>query len=136
MTPVAIGTGLTVADVAAIRSIREPWTKACLQRDWDFLLTLCTSDVTFLPPNESAAQGTSVRPWLDTFPTIKTMDWDIDHVEGSSDLAWLRGWVRMSLEHSGQEIKFNGKYTDVCRKEADGVWRMALVIWNSNEPIE
>jgi ketosteroid isomerase-like protein len=133
MSPTATGTGLSPADVSAIRAIREPWTKACLKRDWDTLLGMCTDDIVFLPPNEPAVQGNGVRPWLDNFPMIKAMEWDIDHMDGNGDLAWLRGWVRMTLEASGQQVKFNGKYTDVCRKQS-GSWRFALVIWNSNDP--
>lgn len=134
MSSADTGTGLSREDVAAIRANIQPWTRACLERDWDTLLAMCTDDIVFLPPNEPAAQGDSVRPWLDNFPTIKAMEWDIDHVQGKADLACLRGWVRMTLVVSGQEVCFNGKYTDVCRKQADGAWHFALIIWNSNEP--
>src|SRR5947208_15716358 len=131
--PTATGTGLSSADVSAIRALREPWIKACLKRDWNSLLRMCTDDVIFMPPNEAAVQGANARPWLDNFPIIKTMDWDIEHVEGNGDLAWLRGWVKMTLDVSGQQIRFNGKYADVCRKQS-GSWRFAAVMWNSNEP--
>lgn len=134
MSPGVGKTDFSQQDVAAIRALIQPWTRACLDRNWDGLLKMCTSDITFLPPNEPAVQGAAVRPWLDNFPKIKVMAWDIDHVEGVSHLAWLRGWVRMTLEQSGLEIQINGKYTDVCRKQTDGTWRMALVIWNSSEP--
>jgi ketosteroid isomerase-like protein len=133
MSVTATGTGLSPADVSAIRGIREPWIKACVTRNWDALLGLCTDDVVFQPPNEAVVQGNRVRPWLEGFPTIKAMDWDIEHTEGNGDLAWLRGWVNMTLDVSGQQIRFNGKYTDVCRKQS-GSWRIALVMWSSNDP--
>ena len=62
------------------------------------------------------------------------MAFDIDHLEGVGHLACLRGWVKMTLDVSGQQVLFNGKYTDVCRKQPDGTWRFALVMWSSNEP--
>ena len=133
MSHVIDGTGLSSPDVAAIRALIEPWTNACVRRDWDTLLGMCTDDVIFLPPNKPAVQNSGVRQWLDDFPTIKAMAWDIDHIEGVIGLACLRGWVKMTLDVSGQEVLFNGKYTDICRKQADGSWRFALVIWNSNE---
>ena len=43
---------LSDTDVAAIRATIEPWTKACLERDWDTVLAMCTDDIVFLPPNE------------------------------------------------------------------------------------
>ena len=61
------------------------------------------------------------------------MAWDIEHMEGEGNLACLRGWVKMTLAISGQEMSFNGKFGDVCRKEADGQWRFSHIIWNSNE---
>lgn len=134
MSSADTGTGLSREDVAAIRANISPWTRACIARDWDSLLGMCTRDIIFLPPNEPAVKADGARSWLDNFPTIKAMEWDIDHVQGKADLAYLSGWVKMTLEVSGQEIRFNGKYTDVCRKQADGSWRFALVIWNSNEP--
>ena len=97
------------------------------------LLALCTDDVVFSPPNEPLVEGTAVRPWLEGFPAITTMGWDIDHLESTGDLAWLRGWVRMDLDIGGQAVSFNGKYTDVARRGADGQWRMAVVMWSSNE---
>lgn len=132
MSQVIDGAGLTPNDVVAIRALVEPWTRACVQRDWDSLLGICTDDIVFLPPSEPAVGGGGVRPWLDRFPAIKAMAWDIDHVEGAGHLACARGWVRMTLEVSGQQLAFDGKYTDVFRKQPDGSWRFALVIWNSN----
>ncbi len=133
MSLVIDGIGLAPSDASAIRALVEPWTKACVERNWDRLLSMCTDDIIFLPPNEPSAQGGAVRPWLEIFPTIKAMAWDIDHLEGAGQLACARGWVRMTLEVSGQQLSFDGKYTDVFRKQPDGTWRFALVIWNSNE---
>jgi ketosteroid isomerase-like protein len=104
-----------------------------MARDWDTLLSFCTDDIAFSPPNEPLVQGPAARPWLERFPTISTMGWDIDHIEEAGDLAWLRGGVRMTLDVSGQTVDFDGKYTDVARRGADGAWRIAHVMWSSNE---
>ena len=125
---------LSDTDVAAIRATIEPWTKACLERDWDTILAMCTDDIVFLPPNEPTMEGDAVRGWLENFPTIKQMAWDIVQLDGSGDLACTRGWIKMTLEVSGEEVLFNGKYTDICRKQPDGTWRYSLVIFNSNDP--
>jgi ketosteroid isomerase-like protein len=104
-----------------------------VRRDWDALLGMCTDDVVFLPPNEPIVEGSAVRPWLESFPTVKAMAWDIDHLESAGDLSWLRGWVRMTLDISGEEIVFAGKYTDIARRQPDGSWRFAAIMWSSDE---
>jgi ketosteroid isomerase-like protein len=95
---------------------------------------MCTDDMVFLPPDEPTVEGGVVRRWLDNFPAIKAMSLDIDRVEGTGHLACVRGSVRMTLEVSGQQLAFDGKYTDLFRKQPDGTWRFALVMWNSNKP--
>lgn len=131
---------LTVAETTPIRSaasaipeLVEPWTRACLARDWDALLGMCTDDVVFSPPNEPLVEGQAVRPWLENFPPMTSMAWDIEHLESAGDLAWLRGPVRMTFDVAGQSVAFDGKFTDVCRQTPDGTWRFAVVMWSSNE---
>jgi len=89
MSFVVDGTSLSSTDSAAIRAMIEPWINACLGRDWDGLLAMCTDDVIFLPPNEPTVQGAGVRRWLDDFPTIREMAFEIDHLEGVGHLASL-----------------------------------------------
>jgi ketosteroid isomerase-like protein len=132
MTVATLQSDLTAHDIAQIHSIVEPWTRACLTRDWDALLSFCTEDITFLPPGGPPISGAEVRPWLDSFPPIKAMSWDIKHIEARSGLGTLRGSVRQTIQIDGQDVPFDGKYCDIIRKEADGKWRFAVVIWNSN----
>ena len=133
MSATAAETTTSSSAASAMSALVEPWTLACVARDWDALLSFCTDDVAFSPPNGPLAEGAAVRPFLDGFPTILKMGWGIDHIEEAGDLAWLRGWVRMTLDVSGQTVDFDGKYTDIARRGADGTWRMAQVMWSSNE---
>jgi ketosteroid isomerase-like protein len=48
MSLVIDGTGLAPTDASAIRAMVEPWTKACVERNWDRLLSMCTDDIIFL----------------------------------------------------------------------------------------
>ena len=128
---------VTRADVSAFTPLIQPWINACLARDWDALIAMCTDDVTFSPPNEPLVEGSAAgRKWLEMFPIIKTMGWDIDHLETVGDLAWVHGWVRMTLDVGGQTVDFNGKYADALRRAPDGTWRFAFVMWSSNDPAQ
>lgn len=53
---------LTEQDIATIRGTMDPWTQACIDADWDRLLSLCTDDVVLLPADAPIAEGrTAVR---------------------------------------------------------------------------
>ena len=118
---------------SAVRNIIAPWNEACLARDWDALLSMCTGDVVFMPPGAPQVSGAEVRPWLDSFPEIKAMAWDIDDVQEAGDQAFVRGWVKQTLEIDGETVAIDAKYCDLFRREADGHWRFAAVIWNTND---
>jgi ketosteroid isomerase-like protein len=44
-------------DASAIRGTIGPWCKAALERNWDALIAMCTSDVVFAPPGEPRVRG-------------------------------------------------------------------------------
>ena len=134
MPKTATATGVGSADVAALEGIIEPWIKACLDRDWDSLLGMCTDDIVFMQPNAPSVHTADVRAWLEAFPTVKAMELDMEHVEGSGDFAAVRGRVVQTVEDGGQEVTLNGKYLNTARRQADGSWRFASIMWGSNEP--
>lgn len=124
---------MTHSDAAtAAQNFIEPWNRACLDRDWDALLSMCNDDIVFMPPGAPPVSGEAVRPWLDEFPVIRSMEWSVDDLHESGNVAYLRGPVRQSLEIDGQPEEFDGKYCDVMVKGTDGQWRFSLVIWNAN----
>ena len=126
---------LAPEDVAAINDLIEPWNEAVMQKDWDAALGMCTDDMVFMPPDGLSVRGDEVRPWVEAFPTVKSMWWNIEDIHGLGDLACIRGSVKETLEVDGAEVLTDGKYCDVVRKGADGKWRFAIIIWNSNIPV-
>ena len=94
MTVAAAKSDLTAQDIASIHLIIEPWTRACVTRDWDALLSMCTEDIAFLPPGGPVVSGAAIRPWLDSFPVIKAMSWDIKYMEAHNGFGTLRGSVQ------------------------------------------
>ncbi len=125
---------LAPEDILAIYAMIEPWNDAVRQQDWDTALGMCTDDMVFLPPDGSPIQGDAVRPYLEAFPTIKSMWWDIEDIHGEYGLAGVWGSVKETVVIDGADVLIDGKYCDVLRKGADGKWRFAVIIWNSNAP--
>ncbi len=119
---------------ATIRTTIAPWAKACLDRDWDALLSMCTDDVVFAPPGEPSVSGNKIRPWLETFPVVKEFKFDFDRVDVNGDLATGVGHGTWTLDINGQNVSVPFKFADVFRRRPDGSWRYAHVIWNSDTP--
>ena len=117
---------------SALQELIGPWNQACLERDWDALLSMCTDDIVFMSPGEAPVTGDAVRPWLDSSPIMKSMWWEVSDTEESGDLAVARGPVKETLEIEGEEVLFDGKYCDVLRRGADGTWRLSMVMWSPN----
>ena len=125
---------LAPEDVAAINALIEPWNEAVKQKDWEAVQAMCTDDMVFMPPEGLPVQGAGVRPFLEAFPTVKSMWWNIEDTHGQGDIAAVRGSVKETVEINGNDVLIDGKYCDVLRKGADGQWRFAVIIWNSNAP--
>src|SRR5262245_41217036 len=122
------------AAAADIRATIPPWRQACLDRNWDALLSMCTDDVVFAPPGELQVSAPKVRAWLDAFPVMKAFEFKFDRVEVSGDLATATGGGTWTLDVAGKTVSANFKFADVLRKGSDGKWRYAHVIWNSDTP--
>ena len=61
-----------------IAALVAPWVQACLDRDWDALLALCTDDVVFAPPGEPSVSGEeSLKTWLDDFPVMTAFEFSL-----------------------------------------------------------
>jgi ketosteroid isomerase-like protein/uncharacterized glyoxalase superfamily protein PhnB len=127
---------LPSADVDAITSTGKLWSEACVARDWDALLSLCSEDIVFLPPEEPAVAGKQVKSWLENYPEIRSLAVDFEHVDGQDQLAVARGRFTMSIVPAGAPtpLTVTGKFTDTFRKDGRGRWLYTSVIWNSSLP--
>ena len=131
MDTTASGAQLQPDDAAQIRAMIAPWIQACLDRDWDALLAMCTADIVISGPGEPKASGDAVRPWLENYPIIKTMEFDFERIEVSGDLAAAHGSGSMLLEVDGQETPEKIDFIDVFRKDQSGGWRYSSINFNS-----
>ena len=60
-----------------------------------------------------------------------------EEVEVAGDWAFDRGAYTMKLtpKGDGEPMEDNGKYIVILEKQADGSWRIAREVWNSNNPL-
>jgi len=121
-------------DVSAIKALQAPWIQACLDRDWDALLGICTDDIELYPPDAPKASGPDAsRAYLEAFPVMKAFTFEFSKIEGQNDFAAGRGSFSITAEVDGSEVAMNGKFTDLFYKVGDD-WRFALVTWNTDNP--
>jgi ketosteroid isomerase-like protein len=56
-------------------------------------------------------------------------------VSRSGDIASSVGTFKITgQDREGSPQVFEGKFVDVWHKQADGSWKVAVGIWNTNEP--
>ena len=117
-----------------IEALVTPWIQACLDRDWDGLLALCTDDVVFAPPGEPSISGEeSLKTWLDAFPVMTAFEFSFDQIDESGDLAVAVGKGSWTIEMDDETASMTMKFADVFRRQADGAWLYSHAIWNHNE---
>ena len=129
------GTGaqLQPDDAAQIRATIGPWNQACLDRNWDALLAMCTEDLVISGPGDPKVTGDAVRTWLENYPIIMTMTVAFDRIEISGDLATASGSGTMLLEVEGQEVTETFDFIDVFRKDESGAWLYSAINFNSKD---
>jgi ketosteroid isomerase-like protein len=128
---------VTPVDVSAIKATAKPFINACLDRDWDALLDLCTDDVVFLPPEHPICSGSKeVRAYLEDYPVMERFTFEFDRIEGQDHLAAAYGHYSITVQGDEGDLEVEGKFVDTFRKDDNGKWWYACVIWNSNEPAE
>ncbi len=133
MDTTAAGAQLQPDDAAQIRATIDPWRQACLDRDWDALLAMCTENVVISGPGDPSVSGDTLRPWLESYPIIKTMEVNFDSIEISGDLAAVRGSGGMLLEVEGQEVPEIFDFIDIFRKDGSGTWLYSAINFNSKD---
>ena len=125
---------LNDADVAGIDGLIDRWREAWLSRDWDAVVEMCTDDIAMLLPGEPTVSAATLRPFLEAYPEIKSLEWVYDYSEGAGHLAVIRGHGRLELVQDGVVVEVTGRFCDVLRKDDSGGWLMACINWVSDTP--
>jgi uncharacterized protein (TIGR02246 family) len=135
------GAAFTADDETAVRALEEAYRRAWLANDSAAVLATLSSDAVLMPGGvEPLAGGSAIRefwwPADGSRTTITSYEIEVDEVEGSGDLAFLRG--RGSLEFTYRsaagevsEHASRAAHLSVARRGADGEWRIARRAWSA-----
>ena len=130
----------TEADEAAIENLRSDFVTAYNAEDVDGLLSLFTADAVRMPPDEPAVSGTEE---LRTYFSRRFEQADADlsvttqEVEVAGDWAFGRGTFGVTATPAvgGEPVEYKGKWINIMKREADGSWKIADNIYNTDTPV-
>ena len=130
----------TRADVAALRDLHDQVTRAQNSGDATIVERTDASDVVILPPNGSLIAGREahMRLYQESFNKFTMIsDNKSDEIVVSGDWGFDRGTYRYSEtpRAGGATVVTEGNYLWLARREQDGMWRYARIIWNTREPV-
>jgi ketosteroid isomerase-like protein len=126
-------------DYQRILEITKEEVRAVEAGDLDKYLSLLSGDAVFMPQNATVKAGEELRAWLRDFLEHFTIQYrQFTHGETivRDDLAchtYTCSWI--ATPKSGGEAKpasFKGIH--VFRRQADGSWKIARSIWNTDPP--
>lgn len=126
---------LTDNDRNAIQAGVAELDTALLQRNWSKAASIYTEDGMALPPGAPAAKGrAAVQKLFSGFPKVSAFKQNVVEVNGNSTLAYARATYEAEMTPPGSKspVKDVGKVIAVWKKGADGSWRVAQAIWNSD----
>jgi len=129
-------------DEAAIRDLDTQWSKATGTKNVQQFVSFFADDATFLPPNVAAMTSKeTIQKWgsdLMANPGF-AVTWQPTTAEVSrgGDLGYTMGTYELKLTGpKGKPVTDHGKYVTLWKKQADGGWKVAADIFNSDLPAE
>lgn len=133
-----VQTSLSEEDKTTIRNAAEKAVELGNAEDRDFTAYVqhyYAEDATVMAPNMPAVTGQAeLISFFDSYPPYEDMDLQIENIEGSGDLAYVRGTYSMTLIEGNTTLEDTGKYIEVWKQQDDGDWKVYLDMFNSNIP--
>ena len=132
------------AEQAAIEQALSDWLEATNkpgEEGADGYASFFTEDAVQLPPNAARAEGRdAIRDRTLSFTSAEgfSVNWTATSiaVSAAGDLGYSEGEYEFSIKDAeGNAVSDKGKFVDIWKKQADGSWKVVVVIFNSDLPL-
>ena len=130
--------GTTRPGERILRDLDAQWSKAAAAKDLEQTVAFYSDDAIVLPPNatRAATKETVRNVWKDVLaaPGL-VISWRPSKVKlgHNGAMAWVSGAYELTMNDvGGKPINDRGKYLEVWEKQADGNWKCAADMWNSD----
>lgn len=136
----AAGAGsLSEKEMAALKSVVEPYEAAMTAMDWAAVAAFYTEDALRMPPNADIQKGrAAIEKGLGAMPgKVIEFSLELKEIDGHDGMAYSWGTYAITLDVEGKPdpVSDNGKWLNISRKQKDGSWLISRSIWNSNVPL-
>jgi len=115
--------------------------EASRRNDVDTLVSLFCEDAVLMAPNETTLYGRSeIREWFEEYfqnfqiMTLGVTERDVTILDGWAVERWAYT-IAINPVSGGERIRDDSRWFAVWRRDPDGAWRMAQVMFNSIRPI-
>jgi uncharacterized protein (TIGR02246 family) len=121
----------------AIERFTAEWSTAMKAKDVERLVSMVTEDVVFLPPGFPPIRGRQAveAMYRSFFPQFRSVEQEAvsEEVEVMGDWAFAWGLESIVLvpQSDGPPIRMHGKGLSILKRQADGSWKCARAINNS-----
>lgn len=127
-----------VSDEAAIRAASAAWSQASARKDIDKAVSFYGDGAVVMSPKAPAVHGSeNIRKgWADILTPGPGLSWRTTTVEvaRSGELAYENGeYDFVTTDKNGKTNDEKGKYLVIWKKQADGAWKVAVDMDNTNE---
>lgn len=116
-------------------------TEAMKTGNFEKALPYYADDATEMPPNEAAIKGKeNIKAWMEKSAQsgvkITVAKFTSIEINAAGDIGYEIGDYDMTLEVPVMgEVKDNGKYIAIFKKQQDGSWKVHAETWNSSMPL-
>ncbi|MFZ0883955.1 MAG: DUF4440 domain-containing protein [Candidatus Acidiferrales bacterium] len=126
------------SDEAAIRAASAAWSKASAAKDIDKAVSFYGDGAVVMSPKAPAVHDSeNIRKgWADILTPGPGLSWRTTTVEvaRSGELAYENGeYDFVTTDKNGKTNDEKGKYLVIWKKQADGAWKVAVDMDNTNE---
>jgi uncharacterized protein (TIGR02246 family) len=128
-------------DIAAIEDVLNQYAVTANAGDFEGWLSLHADDVVKMPPDAPAIFGkedlrANFKPFFDDFNTSCVLYPEEAQVDGDMGLARGTYSISATPKAGGEtiDIMTDGKYLTICKRQADGSWKISHDCYNSNIP--
>ena len=131
---------LTSADRSAIMRLDAKFVEGWLQDDTLAALSVFAPDAILHPPNSQPVIGVAaIRafwwPADGSTTRITKFERQIDEIEGSRDIAYIRGRAELGWIYTkaGKTLNQTGRSASImiARRDSTGAWAISRQIWNA-----
>jgi ketosteroid isomerase-like protein len=125
---------------SAIRGADAAWSDAIAAKNVDEFMKFVADDCVMMAPNAPAAAGSeNIRAWMMQEMAMPgfSVSWVPSAVDvaASGDLGYSIGTYQFHALMGETPIDDHGKYSTIWKKQADGSWKVAVDIFNSDVPM-